>query len=158
FGRTVTLNAGTGTGTITNLATGPISFDESGLGNLDIKGGSGNNTFNVLNTPADLEIFGIVSTLTDIDSGAGNHTVNVLGTSRLVLSIEGQSGCDTGRIGNGSLQGIQEQVGVFNTGGVTSLFVDGSADANPQNVTMSVGNGIGRIDGLAPAEIFYKGA
>src|SRR5262245_26991932 len=48
FGRTVTLNAGTDTGTITNLATGPISFDESGLGNLDIKGGSGNNTFNVL--------------------------------------------------------------------------------------------------------------
>jgi hypothetical protein len=153
IGRNVTLNAVNGTGTLSGLAPATISFSEVGLGAFTVKGGSGGNTFTVLNTPADLEIFGLSFTVTDLETGVGNDTVSVLGTTS-TLQIDGQVGRDTVRVGNGgNLQGIQGQVSIFNTGDFTSLTVDGSAATSPQNVTMSVANGTGTIDGLAPARI-----
>jgi hypothetical protein len=164
IGRNVTMNVLNGvvsiTG-ITGLPTATISFNESGglfgddLLRLTINGGSGGNTFNILNTPAAFEFLVGNVTETVLNAGIGNDTVNVLANSSSLLEIQAQTGSNTVNIGNGNLQGIQERVDVLNSR-FTSLFVNGSAATSPQNVTMSVAGGFGKIVGLAPAEINYQ--
>jgi Ca2+-binding RTX toxin-like protein len=155
-GRTVTMTAGTGVATISNLAQAPINFDESGLDNLTINGGRGADTFNVLNTPADLEIFGISLTTTLINAGDGNDTINVFATSS-ILTVDGQAGGSQVHIGNGgSVQSITDLIRVFDTGGFTTLFVDDSADAVARNVTLNVtAAGGGTIEGLTPDVVSF---
>src|SRR4051794_34239687 len=48
--RTVTMNDANGVGTISGLAPAVITYDSTGIGDLTVSGGSGGNTFTVLNT------------------------------------------------------------------------------------------------------------
>src|SRR5262249_24871258 len=115
----------------------------------------GGNTFNLLHTPAAFEFLTGNVTETILETGAGNDTVNVLANASKLLEIKAQSGSNTVRIGNGSLQAVRERVYLLDSR-FTTLFVDGSADTGPQNVTMSIGaDAFGAIRGLAPAEINY---
>src|SRR5262249_46184375 len=98
-GQNVTVDDPHGTTTVTGLARfATISFDDTdanntiALTNFNINGGSGVNTFNILNTP-----FGILDafdpgTVTTLNTGTGNDLINVKGTSSFVLTIDGQSG------------------------------------------------------------------
>jgi hypothetical protein len=155
-GQTATLSTSNGFSTISSLAPGTITFDDTRLFNLFINGDSSGNTFNVFDTPVDESISADI-TSTHLNTGLGSDTVNVLNADR-PLSIQGQSGKDAVHIGNGgSLQGIQAFVEVDNTGGFTDLTVDGSAATDSQNVDMAIStDGFGVIDGLAPAQILYK--
>jgi hypothetical protein len=158
-GQNVTMNASpggifsAGTITVAGLARfATISFNTDSLGFTEyfVRGGTGHNTFNILNT------IGLVA---DLNTGLGSDTVNVLGTSATRLSIEGFNGFDTINIGNnGSLQGIQSLVLVNTAGGggkFANLFVDGSNETSQQNVVMGVAPGgdpsVFLIGGLLPA-------
>src|SRR5262249_39577614 len=132
IGRTVTMNVVNGVGTVTGLTgpAAPITFGEGssfpGFGQefdfISIKGGSGGNTFNILNTPADFTVFDGNVTTTNLLTGSGDDTVNVFATSSRDLNIQGVSGRDLVHIGNnGSLDGIQSPVHVANTGNFTTL-------------------------------------
>jgi hypothetical protein len=106
------------------------------LGFLTLKGGLGNITFDVQNTP---NPFG--AGVTTIDTGAGNDTINVHGTSSNFLDIESTAGTDQINIEtlNGSLQDIQGNVTVnTNPGtGTANVSVDGSANSGARNVLLS---------------------
>jgi hypothetical protein len=161
-GQNVTLNTSGDTATVSGLARfATISFNEHEgffdipvLDEYTVKTGTGTNTINILNT------FGAT---VDLNTGTGSATVNVKGTSAIGLDIEGQAGFDTVNIGNnGSLQGIKSDVGlnaIPSAGGSkrVALFVDGSNETSPQNVSMGA-DPQGRADfliaGLIPVNIF----
>jgi hypothetical protein len=82
--RTATLTATL----LQNLAPGEISWLETSLNALVLKGGTGGNTFNVNNTPRNN-----VPVATTLLTGAGNDTVNVRAANG-PLTINGQAGDD----------------------------------------------------------------
>jgi hypothetical protein len=160
-GRNVTLNVVNNVVQITNMAPAPISIavqegplNTHTLGELQLFGGRAHNTFNVLDTPAAFLFFNNV-TGTDIFTGPGGDFVNVLGTHSNLLSIQGQAR-DAVTIGNGNLNNIQSPVQITNPPSFTQLLVNAINASSFENVTMSVANGFGFIDGLAPQEITYK--
>jgi hypothetical protein len=171
FGRTVTLNVADGTTTLSNLAPATISFDDT-VKFLTLDGGSGGNTFNVLDTPH--EVFGLPPFSFGhfpevfLNSGLGNDTVNVLRSFSISLDIDGQAGGDLVNLGsNGSVQGILSRVRIGNAAGFTALSVDDSADADARTVTLNVTSDVitgaltgsaraGTITGLAPGEIDFS--
>jgi hypothetical protein len=93
-GRTVTLNAVNGVGTISGLGS-TITFNEGGLlsefDGLQIHGGMGGNTFNILNTLEDFTLFGGNVTTTNIDTRAGSDKVNAFATRSKNLNIQSDS-------------------------------------------------------------------
>jgi hypothetical protein len=149
-GQNVTVNVANNLVTVAGLAHfATISFQVNDgtqqgfndLGFLDILGGHGGNTFNVLDTPEAASIvfpfFIPHHTLTTISAGTGGDTVNVRGTHSELLTLTG-TGHSTVHIGNnGSLQGIQGPVDVLWTAGSADLVVDGSADTRSQDVLLS---------------------
>jgi hypothetical protein len=120
-------------GYLDNLAPAPIHVGESFAGSLFllVKGGKGDNTFTVSQTPLETSTeIGIMTLLT----GSGNATVNVQGTS-MPLTVINNGGLDIVNIGSaapnygGTLANIYGTVAVVGTGS-TSLFVDDSGDPN----------------------------
>jgi hypothetical protein len=166
FGRNVTLNVVNEVVQVTNMAPAPISFNVFGgeflfgvndLDRLNLRGGRGRNTFNVLDTPNAFR-FGNQETDTNIFTGPSGDSVNVLGTSSRQLNIIGQAR-DSVHIGNnGNLDAIQSAVEITNPRSFTALSVGGEAARSAQNVTLSVSNGFGLIHGLAPKDIDYDAA
>jgi hypothetical protein len=163
-GQNITLNVVNNVVQVSGMAPAPISIAvQQGalnldvLGDLELFGGRGFNTFNVLDTPAAF-FFGSNITETGINTGSSGDQVNVLGTHSANLNIVGKAFGGFVTIGNnGNLNNIQSTIDVTNPPSFTGLEVDGSA-SSPQNVTLSVdqAGGVGFIDGLAPQEIQYN--
>ena len=144
---TYTLTAGG----LIRTGAAPISFDA--IRTLRIRGGSGNNTFAVLNTAA--SPYPLATTLY---TGSGTDMVNVLATTGPLNVISG--GPTTANVGNG-LNGVQDITGaltVTNPPSFTQLNLNDSADTVGRNVTLSLNplTGFGTIAGLAPALIRYQ--
>jgi hypothetical protein len=125
-GRSVTLSDGRVTGLspadVTWTATPPGTF--TGVARLILDGGSGDNTFNVLDTDTFYQYAAIAP-----GTGASNNTVNVHATTA-PLYVYGNGGTDLVTVGSGaagaggSLADIRGSVNVIGYGGVTSLVVD----------------------------------
>jgi hypothetical protein len=132
---------------VARTGSAPVSYFL--MTNLVINGGSGANTYNVLNTQD------LYPTL--LNTGSGIDTVNVRGTSGpLSILSTGGGGLDTVNVGNGgSVQGILGVVTVANPLSFTRLNVDDSSDPIPQRVTLSASGLIGILSGLALAPIEY---
>ena len=131
---------------ITGLAPAAINYVENDLSSLTVKGGTGGNTFTVMDTPN-----GAALPTTTLDSGTGADTVNVLATSG-ALDIEGQNGADTVNIGNaGNVQGIMGDVSVSNQNGLTALTVDDSKDAAARVARLTAA----ALTGLSPGNINF---
>jgi autotransporter-associated beta strand protein len=126
-GRAVTLSDGSVTGlspaAVTWTATPPGQVT-GGVCRLILDGGSGDNTFNVLDTDTFYQYAAIAP-----GTGASNNTVNVRATTA-PLYVYGNGGTDLVDVGSGgsdsggSLVGIHGAVNVIGYGGVTSLVVD----------------------------------
>jgi hypothetical protein len=146
---------------VTDMAPFPITcnvfggfFGELDLQTFKLRGGEGHNIWNILDTPGATRFSENVTT-TDIFSGPSNDQVTVRGTSSSILNLQGQSR-DSVFIGHfGDLDTIHSQVNISNPPSYTDLQVTGRLTSGRQNVTMSVANGFGTIQGLAPGNITY---
>jgi Ca2+-binding RTX toxin-like protein len=143
--RTVTITSNA----VTGLGPASINFADGQVSSLDVYGGRGGNTFNVLGTAA--------STSVDIDSGAGNDAVNVRASAGS-LAINGDSGNDVVTLGSqapslgGTLTNISGTVNVSNSNtGHTALVLDDSGDTVGRAVSISPN----AVTGLAPGAIDY---
>jgi hypothetical protein len=147
--RTVTVT----NASITGLAPAAINFVQSDLANLTILGGSGANTFNVLNTPNNGQ-----HPVTTLHTGAGGSTVNVRATAG-ALTIDGDGSTITVNVGsqapslNGTMANINGAVSVTNTSSTSTLSLDDSADTTARTATISGSS----VAGLSPAPINYNG-
>jgi hypothetical protein len=145
-GRTATLSDGS----ITGLVPATISWTLTNrASSVTVLGGSGGNTFNVLNTSNFLPP-------TTLNTGTGNDTVNVEGTTGEldVVNPGGQDAVYVGSKGSalgGNVQGINGAV-VVTGAGATVLTVDDSGDTIGRTATLSEVLD-GWITGLAPAPI-----
>jgi hypothetical protein len=141
-----TLAVSGGTGTVTGLAPGTITFTPDQTTGLTIDGGSGGNTFGV-------EGIDPVGTTT-LNTGTGADVVAVGSTSGGTLDVNGQAGDDTVTIGDAADGGVQLIAGttdITNASGSTAVILDDTADTTGQNATVS-GSG---VTGLAPGTIEY---
>ena len=132
---------------ITGLAPATIGYTTIDISALTIDGGLGADTFTITGTVGS-------STGTWINTGAGDDTVNVQGvTSGRPLHIDTQVGLlDATTIGNaGSLAGILGNVFVQDSGGVSTLVVNDSADVTGR--TVAIGNST--ITGASTGTINY---
>jgi hypothetical protein len=146
-------------GEITGLAPGNIDWTPTsnafgGVTFLDVLGGSGGNTFNVLNTSY-LD-FG-----TRVQTGTGNDTVNVQATTG-VFSVYNNGGNDTVAIGSlaptlgGTLANINAYVAI-NGPGPVALIVDDSGDATGRAATLTrSASATNTLSGMSPAPIYYE--
>jgi hypothetical protein len=126
-----------------------IGFDAS-VKKLTVNGGSGGNTFNVLDTST--------AAATTLATGSGNNQINVQATTG-ALTVNDQGTQDAVNVGQGgSAQGIKGALTVTSTGSHTKLSVDDHLDHTGRVVTMDVANGSGTITGLAPVTITYPEA
>lgn len=137
----------TGTGSVTRLAPGIITFREFQLSALTMLLGSGGNTLTINDTPQN-----VLGTLAmNVNTGAGADTVRVRRTTS-PLPLQGGGGQDTVTIGNaGSLQGILAEIEVRNSPSYTALRIDGSSETVAANITIDAGS----VTGLAPVPIRY---
>src|SRR5205085_9433727 len=121
---------------IDGLGPGLIYWEHSAnLNTLDIFGGSGGNTFTVTSTPLPPGEF--LTTTTVLNSGQGTDNVTVQGTAG-PLFVNGGAGFDKITIGNnGHLDSIYGAVTVSNWSNYSFLTVDGSADTDRENVTIT---------------------
>jgi hypothetical protein len=129
---------------LTGLSLDAINY--ANLSALTIDGGSGGNTFTVMDTPAN-----VITTL-NTGTGADTTTVDATGSGG-TLNINGQSGTDAVTLGDaGNAQSLSGFVHITNTSGSTNLAIDDSADTIGTTSTVSP-NGLG---GLTPATITYS--
>jgi hypothetical protein len=131
-GRTATLNRGTLSWSNKYAPTIHWTSTSSGRGGvnyLDIKGGSGGNTFNVNDT---------IPQWTDLFDGSGHNRVNVKGTTG-TLYIAGGAGDVVDVENNGSLAGIHGAVRV-GTPGASTVYIDDSADKTGRTATLDQGH------------------
>lgn len=134
---------------VEGLTPNPITFSTGDVSSLVLKGGSGGNTFNVVNT--------IPNAVNMLDTGAGTNTVNVQFVSgNAPLTINGQGGHDTVNVGfttnnpggEAGFSSVQAPIAVSNPTGTTSLNIDTTAEAVPQSIT--AGNGVVTIVNSVP--------
>ena len=128
-GRTVTMASGS----VSGLAPADIDYGLYALANLNVNGGTGANTFNVLSTPVPefVPLVGIVYTNTTINSLA-QDTVNV-GDANGVQDIQGPFTVDSAK------------------SNVVKLNLNDQADTTGRTVTLASGS----VSGLAPVDIDY---
>ena len=123
---TVTLTATT----ITGLAPANIVWGTGFLRSLEVRAGSGGNTFHVNSTPAALGYLG-----TTLYTGVGTDSVYVR-QSASALTLHGQSGLDQVNLGNnGSVQAIRD-VSITNTASRTAVIVNDSSTVVAKSVTL----------------------
>jgi hypothetical protein len=120
-----------------------IEYGTSQVSYVHISGGSGGNTFNVLDTPA--------AATTYLATGYGANTVNVLGTTGK-LTIIGYGTSDNVNIGNWNtvVQGINGSIYIGNEVGLTNVTLNDFGDKANHYVTVNSANGVGTITGLTP--------
>ena len=120
---------------ISGLTAFPISYKPADTSSLTIKGGTGQNIYNVLNTPN----AGPDPVTTTTIVGNGPATVNIGN--------------------NGSAQGILGDLIIQNPLNATSIAVDDSADQRGRNVTLSEqSSDLFSLTGLTPATVYYLGS
>jgi hypothetical protein len=138
-GRIATVTAGS----ISGLSPGAISVNS--LSSLRIDEGTGSNTLTIAGTPAGVPV--------QLNTGTGSNVTSAQGTGAgSTLNVQGQSPVDTVGVGGPSgVQNIAGPVNVANSGGVTNLTIDDSA--NSTGATFSLG--LAQVSGLAPALISY---
>jgi Ca2+-binding RTX toxin-like protein len=119
---------------VAGLSPGVVSFVANDLLSLYIYAGSGGNTVNVLNTPANA-----AGLTTFVSSGAGSDVVNVRRTTG-PLQVRGGGGSDIVHVGDaGSVANIQGSVDVQNYQGGTVLGIHDDADATARTATLELG-------------------
>ena len=101
---------------LTGLGMGPQGITYAALALLNIKLGSGGNTFTVANTAS--------GTTTTVNSGTGSDTVNVTATSS-PLTVNTQTGTDTVNV-----QAIGAAAGINAGGGNDTINVSSNAPTN----------------------------
>jgi hypothetical protein len=110
---------------------------------LEVDGGTAYNQWLVASTPA---------CETTLNTGTGPNDSQVQTTTG-PLNINGESGIDTVQVGNaGSLQDIRGDLDVTNSGGLTSLSLDDSADRTARNNVVLTAF---TLSGLSPALISW---
>jgi hypothetical protein len=88
-------------------------------------------------------------TAINLNNGTGSDTVNLQGLTAAPLTIQGTDGSDAVNLGNaGSVQGINQNVSVFNTLFFTVLTIDDSTDGTARTANVNSGNA---ITGVTPA-------
>jgi hypothetical protein len=133
---------------ITGLAPGVIKYNDVGVLTVNVKGGSGGNSFTIANTGRGEATF--------LNTGAGTDTVNVERTSGS-LSIDAQGGTNAINVGLvGSVQSIQGKLDIVGNPNSFALQIDDSADLTARTVHMGANGGLGFIVNLAPATINYS--
>src|SRR5262249_46775766 len=133
------------TGKINGLSQGEIDYVTNDVNAVDVKTGTGIDTFTVLGTPN----LNFNKPLTTINPGGGANFITVQGTSANgpLKIIDGPF--DVVKIGNnGSVQAIQGDVPLAGPGTPigTGLFIDDSQDMMGHTVTLASG----KITGLTP--------
>jgi hypothetical protein len=137
------------TGTaLTGLGSAGVGFVGAELHSLTVNGGSGGNTFLVLDTPAS----------SALHSGRGADAVFVTGTTG-ALTIDGGGSSDTVVLGFNpvlgqytTLAGLRGAVGVADAGGLANLFVEDPSDTAPRTATLDAAH----VTGLSPAAITFQ--
>jgi hypothetical protein len=122
---------------LTGLAPATITFLGNTLDGLTINGGSGTNTYTVVNTPASGAPGGAPTTL---NTGNGNDTVNVQGTAYLMpLTVHAGSGADVVNLSPTAhnLSDIAGAVTLVGGGGSDQLAIHDEAYA--PNTTYTLG-------------------
>lgn len=158
--RTLTFGISGKYGTISGFEPPPgqIIYRKQDLAALDFRGGSGNNTYNVQNTPQSTIAGGSPTTL---HAGSGQNAVNVYATTGRLL-IDSQSADNRITIGGaqgqaGSLNGLLGDVSV--SGVVNFLSIIDGANTVPYTYTMDAQR-FYRTDSLnvSTASIYYNQA
>ena len=149
---TLAVNSTTGFGSVSGLTPGAITYKASELQELDVKGGSGGNTFTVAGTTA--------LSITAINPGTRANTINIQNTVFTgSVVVAGQGAADTVNVGlAGSVQGIRGEVFVGGSSRVITVNVDDHADTVARSVTMDHESNpdTTHIAGLAPGLIEYN--
>jgi hypothetical protein len=151
---TVARNAVLTASSLTGLSRGAIRWVASsaatgGVTFLSIDGSGAGSTYTIADTP---NLYYYVNFYT----GPGSDTVLVTGTTAALYLYNG-GGADNVVIGRqasatsgGSLAAIRGLLDIYGAG-TTTLTIDGSADANGRNITLTSYT----VTGLAPAAIYY---
>jgi hypothetical protein len=147
---TATAQTFTLTGTsVQRSGSAPITFS-GGINFVNVNGGTGSNTYNVLNT----EVFWT----TTVHTGSGADIVNVLATGGpTTVDCQGGGGADVVNVGNaGSLAGILGALSLENEPSFNTVNIDDSTDATAHTATIdtmtrSGDTSLGRLQGLAAA-------
>jgi hypothetical protein len=113
---------------VARTGSGAISYSGN-ITTLLLTGGSGNNTYNIANTPS--------GSLTTLDTGSGMDTVNLRGSAGL-LFINGGGGADTITLSNGAamLGGIGHVV-INDPSNSAAVTVDDSGFAGSNTYTVT---------------------
>jgi hypothetical protein len=149
-----------GAGSIAGLLPGGavITFVTNDVNSVDVKSGSGIDTFTVLSTPDDNG----VNAITTLNPGGGANfiTVKATGSHGPLKIVDGPF--DVVTIGDaGSVQNLKSDVTLEGATTLTGLTVDDSQDTQGRAVTLAIDKvtGKGKITGLAQqaAIIFDQG-
>lgn len=150
--RNVTIsNAGASAG-VAGLAPALIHFDGFSVNTLSVRGGTGNNTYAVVSTPAAAGV--------TLDTGSGIDFTDVQ-TTTVPLDVTtttggGGGGHDEVDIGNANgLAGIAGTVTISNTISRDTIYINDQADAADHPDIVISDAGPGGVTGLAPADIHF---
>jgi hypothetical protein len=144
-------NSGPSAGVV-GLAPANIYFNSASVSSLVVDGGPGNNTYNVVSTPA--------STSVSLYTGSGTDTTNVQ-TITAILGIytdtgTGGGGNDVVNIGYAnSLAGILGTVNIVNTRNYDRININDQADAADHPNVVIADGAAGGVTGLALAAINF---
>ncbi|HEX8911692.1 MAG TPA: hypothetical protein VF796_04985 [Humisphaera sp.] len=146
---------------VAGLTDQPVLYAASDTNLLYVRGGTAGNKFDVSDTFTANSLSSGSNTI--IETGHGNDTVTVRRTTGR-LFVNGVAGIDVVKVSNnGSAQGIKNAVEVSNPFGLTTLMVDDTGATLPRNVTLDADvnpadatKAMGRINGIAPAQISYR--
>ena len=139
-------------------STGSVYINVFDVSLLDIKAGSGGNTFvydEVRDTAGGFRAV--------LNTGSGSDTTRVI-TNRANLTLNGQNGNDIVNVGSdifpaGSMGGNLGDVSVTNTFAFTQLTLnDAQGAAADEVVFLQPQSNLARIRGLSPGNIFYNPA
>ncbi len=129
--------------TFSGLSPSPlVTYAQTALHSLTVKGGASGNTFNVTGTPGNAT----TNVTTTLDTGTGADIVNVQatnGTNGAQLIVDGQNGADTVTIGStapafsGTLNGIQGNVTVINGSGQSAITIANGGDSTGRTVNLT---------------------
>jgi hypothetical protein len=131
--RVVTIDTVGSSTRVTGLAPAMIAVRETDLSAFNIVGGSGNNTFTILNTPLSTFAGGME---TKLRTGAGNDTVNVLATTGRIAVLT-EAGSNTANVGRANrMDGVKGAVRIDGRGGIAVVNVNDAATLAAQQFSL----------------------
>jgi hypothetical protein len=138
---------------LTGLSPAAINFEGESLDGLTATGGSGNNTYTVVNTQ-----FSGPGNPTLLTTGNGNDTVNVLATNfNAPLTVSAGSGRDVFNVGNaGTLTGLNSALTISSAGFLSQVNINDGADNTDHANVQLTANGLTGL--TAPAVPINFGA